>query len=223
MEPFDCVKIANNDCFGESYLVNSGRKDITNTDYLNFCFLYIGPNYYTLAWNGEVDFYNLEKIALTQLPNKLDMEISSAGVFDTDIFLIDCSLIITAEEDRLVKYRFGDNPGRDDYATAIKNHRRISFARYNVHNKLKSQLSGFSFSAENFRNVRCKRSFTEIAVRQPISHKLKTDLLEWILHNHKDTSRFSGLNVNNGLQKINECIYGFMGGDACGGAGAEIM
>lgn len=195
--------------FGEAFLFDSGIKEIVGQENIVFCFLYLTSDYFTLAWNGELDFSQLERIVLMQLPKKINLGVDSYTVSDVDNYIIKASLIVTGDEDdRLVKYCLGEpnQENRHDYHDAISNkHRSISFARYDIQHKGSSK--GFSFSGENYKNIRCKESYSEIAVKQPMGQILTNHLLKWMVCTHKSAYRLSNMNIQCMIQSINDCIY----------------
>lgn len=204
-----CKLIEAKENYGEAYLIDSGIKDITGTQYLSFAFLYLSSDYYTLAWNGEADFANLERIVLRQLPKKLDLALPHTDISKVKECRVSTYLIVTREDDSLIEYILGERENRDAYHTALKDYRRISFARFDIQHKNQKPLSSYSFSAENSKTARCQSSFTEIAIKQSIQQRIKEDLLNWIMHNHKDYDRFRfhDLDMKQSIDNISNCIY----------------
>jgi len=148
---------------------------------LPFGFLYVSPAIYTIAWNGALDFSQLESEALYNLPMHLSPEKIQLSPEEPKIRSgTEASLVLSGEFDKLVTYYLGNPTQYAEYRMALQNPGNVSFARHDVYNTWGGPL--YSFTAENPQRV--PTSDSELAVKLLKSHPFSINLLDWILARH---------------------------------------
>jgi hypothetical protein len=144
-------------------------------------FLYVSRDVYTFAWDGALDFSNIEHEALDSLPNHLlPGAVPLSPENPATRFATEVSLILAGESDELVKYNLGNPQGYSGYKEILQNPARISFARYDVQGTWGGPQ--YSFTAENPNYLPTNDS--ELAVRLFRSTPFPPALYDWILDHH---------------------------------------
>lgn len=144
--------------------------------------VFVGPEAYTLAWNGSIDFSKIEDQALITLPVRL----YSRFVSPQDQSIINVSLAIS-EHSNIVKYSLSDPIQATRYREDLKSYHRVVFARYDVNWE---HSPAYSFIAENPESgVRSRprtRDYNELAIKLSRTYSLSNAVLEWIFEHHRN-------------------------------------
>jgi hypothetical protein len=157
-----------------------------------FTFLFVGPEAYTLAWNGRVDFSKIDDEALLYLP----VQLFSEPVSSQDE--IDVSFIVADYRDILTQYSLNDPEELSRYKKDVRIYTQLLFARYDVN---WSRSHSYSFIAQNaerarpafrIRSVdvghfqRVRKDYNELAVKLARGYSISEKLLMWIVERHVD-------------------------------------
>lgn len=144
-----------------------------------FGLLYITPRTYTLAWEGSVDFLELEKEVFQALAIATGSPYADFGDLElrnrTSVAL---GFPLKDGSDRLEKYRLKEPTEYSDYSLALKNPGAINFARYDFSDNALADPY-FSFMAEN------AALESEVALQIAKSYSCTKDLLRWMLAHHE--------------------------------------
>lgn len=194
-----CSKIPNyND--GINLWINIPHKK--EPQYFGLLFKDKKENKYVIAWNGKLDFSRLDEAVLHTLPSillqqEINMEQNNSLIFAT--------------------FFTQNGPDENDECFETYSHKKrkklvqkpnIAFARYDI--SCTHPIIEYGLTAENPNHPENLNSFTEFAVKQPITKKPMTlDFFDWILSNHyKIPETFSKESVYSeaSVDKINNYI-----------------
>jgi hypothetical protein len=158
-----------------------GRKAyLLNVSEVDFGFLYVSPEFYTLAWNSNTDFSLIDKTALYSLPTYLPSKENRWKINEVNLAKVTkVSLIFPGASDELVQYNLSSPADSFKYHLALKEVWKISFIRYDVRSEPPFL---YSFTAENPYFSPTQEG--ELAIKLPKSQLLTMDLLGWIMDNH---------------------------------------
>jgi len=148
-------------------------------DGANFGLLYVGSDVYTIAWDGNIDFSELERIVFQKLPRILGLEslhTSLNGQKPRDTVI--ASLTFLGDECETQTFNLSKLEERKKYQKLMVDHEALSFVRFDV---TTGTAFPFSVTAENSPNHvrRC-----EAALRLPRFVSCTEALFNWILEHH---------------------------------------
>lgn len=151
---------------------------------VDFSYLYLLEDVYTLAWTGSLDFKYLDDTARFFLYKQIDDLKPTFLNFSYQKYVTQVSLIVA---DKLIKYSYEYSRQPDEYRQILVQPKRIAFARYDF--RIGSSPLSFSFTAENPEATPSGDS--EIAVSLPRSRPLTKRLLRWIVGHHRSHNRLN--------------------------------
>jgi hypothetical protein len=150
-----------------------------------FCFLFVMPHRYTLAWSGNVDFAALEKEALLSYNLAHDANVSLEQATLRGVTAVTFVRPLSEQADALEEYRLSDPEAYTAYAAALKRAKDLSFARYDFYTA--GSQPEHSFIADNPSRSRRKR--VEVALTLSSPDRLSHGLLEWMVRHHRAADR----------------------------------
>jgi len=143
---------------------------------IDFGYLYLTADNYTLAWDGSLDFEYLDETARYYLYKQLDAT-KTIFSFSLERYTTEASLIVSGE---LKKFQFAHVKQPEEYRQVLADPNQISFARYDF--KLESLPHTYSFTAEN--PACTPQKDREMAILLPRSLPLTKSTLRWVVGNH---------------------------------------
>lgn len=143
---------------------------------IDFGYLYITEENYTITWMGNLDFHYIDESAQYFFYRQLD-ELKSRFEFSIEKYTT-CVSIIAADKLHRFKFKYSDNP--QEYRTILDDPDQITFARYDF--QLSSQPGVYCFSAEKAQDA--SSGGGELAILLPRHQPLAKGLLRWIVKNH---------------------------------------
>jgi len=169
-----------------------------------FCFLFVMPTRYTVAWDGTVDFQNLEGEAIQTLNLSHETHFKDLGDpllrNETTVTLV-CP--VSDRSDELTEYDLKDRKGHKEYETALQAPERIVFARYDFFGK--ASASEHSFLADNPQTRRRRK--TELAITLHTARLCPRALLAWIVEHHKSASSLKqNLDLDEAVEALNAAV-----------------
>jgi hypothetical protein len=147
---------------------------------IDFGYLFLSTESYTLTWPGELDFHYIDETAHYFLFRQLD-EIRSPNP-SVEKHATDVSLVVGGD---LKQFDFDQSPQRREYRTLLEEPDSIAFARYDFH--LDKARHTYSFSAENRQHD--PSSDGEMAILLPRSKVVAKGLFRWVIKNHAASRR----------------------------------
>lgn len=179
----------------------------------SFAFLYIDIDYFTIAWNGFLDFSVIEKTILKDLPKALFPHLNRISPLNS---IIKANFTFSEDTDDgydvLVERDYNDNDSVNSQkfdALISSKWQKVLYTRYDVinhqdtHNRIE-----YSFTAENAHHPRIKHEFCELAIKQPIKQKTSDNLFKWIYNSHSERSYYTKhLNIDMVKDEFDRLIY----------------
>lgn len=182
--------------------------DFKNKIKFSFGFLYVEQGYYTIAWDGFIDFSTLETAALVSLPTILHETRKIPNLKEAkSVFNIKAHLIVDGDETQLIQCELGYKKSPPEYNKFLSQPKKIKFARYDVVDIMPSSTFSYSISAENPFDRHTQHEYKEVAVRQPIDQPITELFLDWIIRRHSANPQYEGkVSLEKSVSKIWKCV-----------------
>lgn len=147
-----------------------------------FAHLLTDPEGYSLAWDGKIDFTQLERLAINDLSAIISGGTDRLKAGDPRTLAATTASFMLAQG--LVEFELKDSEQYARYREILQSSDKIIFARYDINNT-------YSFTADNPQFI-SNEDKPEVAVRLPSARRWPVEIIGWVAEHHIEAASLVG-------------------------------